>query len=144
MPQLSPREALTLRAKIDKFSAWMDTRRGKNGLASYRPEDVPPSLEQVSNAERSALEVYDWRNSPRAERYVCYLSGDGKQLTTWTGDELATVTRETTSRTGFHGSTLTHIRAIAPDGSTWYGKGAGRGMCIMIRRAKAATLPRAK
>jgi hypothetical protein len=70
-----------------------------------------------------------------ADKYGVYLSSDGKTLTTWTGGELARVTSETTSRTGFHGTKLTHIRAVGA-GAKWYGKGAGRGMCLTIHRAK--------
>lgn len=72
----------------------------------------------------------------RAAVYVAYLSGDGSKIATWPGGELARVFRESESRTGWQGSKITHIRARAFDGSLWYGKGAGRGMVMRIRRAK--------
>jgi hypothetical protein len=72
-----------------------------------------------------------------ASSYVAYLSGDGKKLTTWPGGELARVTSERVAPGGF--SKLTYVRAVALDGTEWYGKGAGRGMVLRIHRAKART-----
>lgn len=71
-----------------------------------------------------------------ANVYGVYLSGDGKSLTTWTGGKLATVTHESDAKTGFYGSTIRSVRAVTPDGSHWYGKGRGRGMCLTVRRNK--------
>lgn len=69
--------------------------------------------------------------------YCAYLSGDGSSLTTWSGGQLARVVSEhKDSGTGFRGTRLTHIRAVTPDGSVWYGKGAGRNMIISIHRSK--------
>ena len=73
-----------------------------------------------------------------AQSYVAYLSSDGKTLTTWPGGELARVVATSASRTGFYGSSITYVRAVAPDGSVWYGKGAGRGMILTIRRVKSS------
>lgn len=75
-----------------------------------------------------------------ADVYGVYVSSDGQSLTTWTGGVLAFVTRETRIRgAGFHRSDIWTYRAKAPDGSQWYGRGAGRGMCLTIRRSKAGT-----
>lgn len=65
-----------------------------------------------------------------------YLSSDGKNITGWKGNTLATVTWHSTSRTGWHGSSITHIQAVDQFGGRWYGKGAGRGMYITIRPMK--------
>ena len=65
-----------------------------------------------------------------------YLSGDGKHITDWKGNTLATVTRHSTSRTGWYGSRITHIQAVDQFGGLWYGKGAGNGMYITIRPMK--------
>ena len=70
------------------------------------------------------------------EAFGAYLAADGKHLTTWTGGVLARITSETTSRTGFHGTKLTHIQAVTPDGKRLHGKGSGRSMFIRIRAAK--------
>lgn len=65
-----------------------------------------------------------------------YLSGDGARITGWKGNTMATVTHTSTSRTGWYGSRITHIRAVDHFGGHWYGKGAGKGMYITIRPAK--------
>lgn len=73
-------------------------------------------------------------------KYVAYVSGDGKYLTTWMGDELAKVTRATASkRRGFYGVpvSLFHVRAVDARGRHWSGTGAGRNMFIRIRRVKS-------
>ena len=65
-----------------------------------------------------------------------YLSGDGKHITGWKGNILATVTQHSVSRTGWYGSRITHIQAVDQFGGLWYGKGAGNGVCITIRPMK--------
>ena len=74
----------------------------------------------------------------RSKPFTCYLSSDGKHVTGWKGNILGTVTYESTSRTGFYGSKLTHIRVRDVHGAGWYGKGSGRGMCINLRPMKNA------
>jgi hypothetical protein len=66
---------------------------------------------------------------------VAYLSCDGKRITNWPDDTLATVTSEV-ERTlyGCCISKRTYIRAIDADGRHWYGQGPGRGMCCRLRR----------
>ena len=66
--------------------------------------------------------------------YTCYLASDGKSVTTWTGGELAKVTTERTIRAGF-GGRMTYVRAKDATGHEWYGRNAGRGMCLTLRRA---------
>jgi hypothetical protein len=68
--------------------------------------------------------------------FTGYLSSDGKHFTTWTGGVLGAVTRETESRTGWHGSTLTHVRIRDWIGREWHGKGSGRGMVLRVHRCK--------
>jgi len=68
--------------------------------------------------------------------FTCYLSGDGQHVTGWKGNVLGHVTRETESDTGWHRSTLTHIRVTDCHGNEWHGKGAGRGMAIRLHRSK--------
>ena len=73
----------------------------------------------------------------RTKPFACYLSGDGRHVTGWKGNILGTVTSETTSRTGWHVSTLTHVRVTDVHGAAWHGKGAGRGMYIRLHPSKA-------
>ena len=70
--------------------------------------------------------------------FTCYLSGDGKHVTGWKGNVLGRVVRESEARTGWHRSTITHVRVIDCHGNPWHGKGAGRGMCITLRASKGA------
>lgn len=70
------------------------------------------------------------------DKYGAYLSGDGKNITTWSGGVLARVTYEGKARTGFHDSEITYLRARDANGATWYGRNGGRGMCVTIKRAK--------
>lgn len=72
----------------------------------------------------------------RRDEITAYLASDGKTITTWTGGTLARVTEHGTARTGWHGSHVHYIRAVAPDGSQWYGRNGGPGMVIRLKRAK--------
>ena len=60
-----------------------------------------------------------------ADRYTAYEtpwpSVYGYHLTTWLGHELARVTSRRIGRGGF-GSRVAYLRAIAADGSRWYGR----------------------
>lgn len=73
-----------------------------------------------------------------AATYGAYLSSDGRTVTTWTGATLAQVTSNTDADNGWHGSTITHIRAVDSTGAHWFGKGGGEGMCLTMRRNKVA------
>ena len=72
----------------------------------------------------------------RSRPFGCYLSSDGRRVTGWKGNVLGQVTRESSSRTGWHRSDITHVRVIDCHGNPWHGKGAGRGMCITLRASK--------
>jgi len=51
-----------IRQRLGQLNAWIDTIRGRNGWASFRPEDKPASVPDVSNDERGLLEKFDWVN----------------------------------------------------------------------------------
>ena len=91
-----------------------------------------------SNRVKSQKEVRDFLSGdPR--KYMAYVSGDGKYITTWMGDELAQITRSTVSkRRGFYGASFTmlHVRARDARGRWWSGSGPGRNMYIRLRRVK--------
>lgn len=72
----------------------------------------------------------------RTKPMVGYLSTDGKRFTGWKGNTLGRVTWSSESRTGFHGSRITHVRVTDVHGAGWYGKGSGFGMCIVLRARK--------
>ena len=75
--------------------------------------------------------AYDVRDQSRAPAIVYH-------LTTWTGRELARVTDRWTGRGGF-GSRMVYLRAVAPDGSHWYGRhSADSGEAVTLHRSKGA------
>lgn len=93
------------------------------------------------NAEGETF-CYDCASLPdieaveRGEEIWAYVSTDGKQVTTWPGNALMRVTYNGTARTGFYGSTIHYIRAVAPNGREYYGKNGGNGMCIKMKPRK--------
>ena len=72
----------------------------------------------------------------RSRPFSCYLSSDGKHVTGWKGNILGTVTRESESRNGWHGSTIACIRVTDCHGAEWHGRGPGRGMYVTLRACK--------
>ena len=78
-----------------------------------------------------------------ADAYVAYDVPDdrrdgrhGYRITTWTGRELARVTHRRIGRGGF-GSRVAYLRAVAPDGSRWYGRhSADWSEAVTLHRSK--------
>jgi hypothetical protein len=68
---------------------------------------------------------------------TAYLSSDGKTVTNWPGNTLATVMSEREGSAGGFAArtTVTRIWARAEDGSLWHGRGPGRGMYLRLRRS---------
>lgn len=81
--------------------------------------------------EHDRMEMLD-----RSKPFVCYLSSDGKSVTSWPGGVLGRVTWRSESRTGWHGSKVTHIRVQDVHGALWHGSNSGNGMCITLRASK--------
>jgi hypothetical protein len=142
---LTPAQATDLRAKLDRFNAWLDTKRARNGWANYRPEDVPTDVPQVANEDRSALEVFEFCTNP-PDKYFLYIkepvAGQAAplvgQATTWTGDRLGFV-RFGRAYRGNMGDTRVPIRIQAINGRNYYGtfyKSAGD--YARVRLAKVA------
>ena len=96
---------------------------------AWRRDGTVVSDEGVDIAERREL-------LDRSKPFFCYLSGDGRRVTGWKGNTLGIVTMGSESRTGWYRSTITHIRVTDVHGGRWYGKGAGRGMSIVLRPSK--------
>lgn len=71
-----------------------------------------------------------------ASSFVAYVSSSG-DLTTWSGGLLARGVpyMHGVSRNGWHGSEIHSWRFRSDDGSEWYGRNAGAGMVIRVRRA---------
>lgn len=91
---------LACKVRSDAHNAWVDTiRNPKNGWASYKPEDKPADVPDMTNSERSALELYEWLANP-PDKYFLYIThkptfGFGSFVsdaaTTWTGTPLGNV-----------------------------------------------------
>ncbi len=94
------------------------------------------------DSETGKTMCYDCASQPdiaaveRGESVYAYVSSDGKRITTWPGIGLMRVTYNGTARTGFHGSSISYIRAIAPNGREYYGKNGGNGMWIKMKPRK--------
>lgn len=82
-------------------------------------------------AIREARDMLD-----RSRPFVCYLDSLERHVTGWKGNVLGNVVQRSHSRTGFHGSAITHVRVRDVHGNMWHGKGAGAGMCITLRPMK--------
>jgi hypothetical protein len=70
----------------------------------------------------------------RSKPYFCYLSGDGKRITGWKGNTLGNAVSYS-GRVGFCRNGC-YVYATDIHGGKWYGKNAGRGMCITLRAKK--------
>jgi hypothetical protein len=95
-------QAADIRQRNDALMAWVDSIRGKNGWAGYRPEDKPTHVPDVTNDERSALEIFEFCSNP-PDKYFLYINEDKHTATTWTGDVLGQVTFGSEYRDNFWG-----------------------------------------
>jgi hypothetical protein len=97
-----------------------------------------------ATTDDNRLVCYDCANSHElyrmnaADNFMGYLSSDGKNITTWTGFKLATVTHSRVrSNGGFAASsTRVYFNAVDAMGNRWYGSGPGGGMYCRIHRRK--------
>ena len=116
---ITPEQAAAIRQRNDALMAWVDSIRGKNGWASYKPEDKPAHVPDVSNEERSALEVFEFCANP-PDKYFLYISQEKRTATTWTGDVLGQVYFGREFRDNFGGRRMpVTVRAI--NGLVYYG-----------------------
>lgn len=143
---ISATEYNEIKARSAVFDAWVDTKRGKNGWASYKPEEKPADIPDVTNDERSKVEVYEFVNTP-PDRYFLYVkalagthSGARGVATTWTGDKLGDITFGTTWKDNF-GGTRVSIRVSAIDGRTYAGVYfSSAGDCARIKLLKSSVI----
>lgn len=66
------------------------------GWASYKPEDVPADIPQVTNEDRSRVEVYEFKRD-KPHKYFAYVYRDGmtnqlESVRTFTGDLIGRIT----------------------------------------------------
>lgn len=79
-----------IKARNDKLTAWVDSIRGKNGWASYKPEDKPSHVPDCTNEERGEMELYEFCTNP-PDKYFLYVSEEKRTAFTWPGQTLGTV-----------------------------------------------------
>jgi len=116
---ITAEQAAGIRQRNDALMLWVDSIRGKNGWASYRPEDKPTNVPDVSNEERSALEVFEFCQTP-PDKYFLYIREKDHTATTWTGDVLGQVSFGREWRDSFGGRRVpVTVRAI--NGHTYHG-----------------------
>lgn len=127
------------RAMLDKAEAWIDTQRGKNGWASWRPEEAPDYVNAITNDMRSAVEVYELHRDKPA-KFTAYTGGSngvlGPNVTTWTGDVIGKMLPGFKAWRDRHGNKRYSIRVRAAWGGEYIGQTAGPGMCVNLRRVK--------
>lgn len=139
MRALTESEYRELRERIDREDVWVDSIRGRNGWASYKPEDVPAELQPMTtNEEKSAVEVHEWVANP-PDRYFAYVSETDRTITTWMGDLLGSITYWSAYTCPGFGwkSERVAIRVRGTNGVNYYGtyyKSAGQ--YARIRRIK--------
>jgi hypothetical protein len=86
---ISEQEYLTLKELSKRHEAFVDTKRGRNGWACYKPEEVPEDA-RMTNEQRNAIEVYEFVHNP-PERYFLYINQTKGIATTWMGETLGSV-----------------------------------------------------
>ena len=72
----------------------------------------------------------------QSKPFYCYLSSDGKRVTSWPGGELGAVHSLGFSRSGWNGSEIARFHVRDVWGQWWSGRGAGRGIACTLRKMK--------
>jgi len=116
---ITPEQAQDIRTRNAALNQWIDTIRGKNGWASYKPEDKPANVPDVSNEERSALEVFEFVSNP-PDKYFLYINEKDHTATTWTGEKLGNVSFGREYRDNFGGKRIP-VNVYAINGKTYHG-----------------------
>jgi hypothetical protein len=116
---ITSEQAQDIRTRNTALMQWVDSIRGKNGWASYKPEDKPASVPDVTNEERSALEMFEFVANP-PDKYFLYISEADRTATTWTGEKLGNVSFGREFRDNFGGKRVP-INVYAVNGKTYHG-----------------------
>jgi len=116
---ITPEQARDIRNRNDALNRWVDSIRGRNGWASYKPEDKPASVPDVTNEERSALEIFDFVTNP-PDKYFLYIQEQDSTATTWTGDKLGHVSFGREFRDSFGGKRVP-VTIHAINNATYHG-----------------------
>jgi hypothetical protein len=124
--------ARSIRVRNDAIRQWLGRR------TSYRLEELPPRLSPTpTNEEQSRAEVIEFLNRQRQPgvSYIAYLSSDRKNLTTWTGDILATINwiRWRRVRDSAFTDERGRFHARGIDGRDYYGSHNGPAVYCRLR-----------
>ena len=110
-----------------------------DGITTNYARDSKGNIYSDEGVNITELEEIKNRSKP----FTAYLSGDGKHITGWKGNELMRTIYAYKSNAGFTGwhkdGGQTIVRAIDNQGFEWYGRNAGKGMIITLRPAKHKT-----
>ena len=134
--RLSLAEYLDLNARNARHEEWSKQYRQSNGWTVIPAGVEPPQGAQISNEERSDLEVFEFCVAP-PEKYFLYIKDNRADYrdkfgnvppigpypgvaTTWTGDYLGTVFFGTKWRDNFGGERIP-VTVHARNGRTYYG-----------------------
>lgn len=113
-------QADDIRAREKALRDWMGKRN------SYHRNELPPHINPPSNAERSALELWEFNANPPAA-YFAYVYPERLEVGTWTGQRLGRLTLGTPYRDNFGGTRVPVWMDGGPGkmyAGTWY-KSAG-------------------
>lgn len=116
-------------------------RTGYARIAAPRPVNgrTLPADATVCYPCADSLQAEDMATSDRIDAYV---SGDGRNVTTWSGGVLARIVTATEPRVTYTptGGRVETVYVIArdADGRTWHGRGPGRGMYVRLRRSQSS------
>lgn len=108
-----------IKARKEQLEAWIDSIRGRNGWASYKPEDKPAHIPDVTNEERSSMEVFEFVTNP-PEKYFLYIGEENSIATTWTGENLGRVYFGREYRDNFGGRRVP-VTVVAINGREYHG-----------------------
>jgi hypothetical protein len=94
---ISAETATQIRANVDTFNAWLGDRR------SWRPEEVPSHIVQVTNDQKGELERFEtFRDMPsKLFVYVKIYGANDVTATVWTGQPLGHGKASTAYRSNF-------------------------------------------
>lgn len=118
---LTETQYFELKSRNDAYEKW------RNGRTCVKTDEIPVIL-NVTNDERSALEVYEFCQNP-PERYFLYIKlnpngytgyGSSHMATTWTGEYLGDVQFGRTFKSSF-GDTRVSITVAAINGRKYHG-----------------------
>lgn len=126
---ISEAQYYEIKGRLSILNAWVDTKRGKNGWAVYKPEERPTIILDVTNEERSLVEEYDWMTNPPT-KYLIYITESAgsapglsfsARATTWTGLHLGNVIESGRMFRSNFGDVRVPINVFGTNGKMYFG-----------------------